>query len=868
MTFKIKDGFRVGTVDVVNSSGTLLVNAPSATVLQTARTINGIPFDGSSNITIASAAANALTFGSGLTSSGSYDGGIARTVSIDSTVALKADTHYVGTTAITLNRASANQHLTGILSITLPGSTSGTVQFLPNAVSGSTVLTLPATTGTLALTSDITAVNNGTLGAAASSAGATGTTVETNFSGAWSANSSSNVTIKNLVGPSLSALATVMSGGATGFIKKSAADSYTLDSSTYLTAESDTLQSVTTRGASSTVALTLSNATASTSTSTGALIITGGLGVGGAIYAGSIQNTAIGSTTRNTGAFTTLTANGQLTATASTASSSTGTGALVVTGGTGIGGDLNVGGNTIIGGNLTVNGTTYTVNSTVTTLDDPIMTLGGDTAPVSDDNKDRGIEFRWHNGTVAKTGFFGYDDSTGYLTFIPDGTNTGEVYSGTMGDIQATNFRGALIGNASSATTATTATSATTATNLAGGNSTTLLGSIPYQSNTNTTTLLAPNTTSTKKFLRMTGTGTNGAAPVWDTILDADLPSAITGATYNGLTLTALGTGFSIAGGTSSVTASFIGGSSYTISGSTGTTITLPSSSGTLALNNQVHYVGTTSVAANRTSAALSLTGIPSIDGVAADAATLWGSVTTGSITIGSGLSTGTLNLAAAGTGATSINIGHTNAATVITGSVNLPTLGTSGFVKLTAGGALVADTSTFLTTETDTLSSVTGRGATTGTALTLTNTTTTTSTTTGALIVSGGVAVQKSLAVAGDIIQAAAGAAVVSNQVVTTASVSSTTLTAIDTWPLATYRAAKYQVAISQGSGWQFSEISILHNGTSTVMSEFDVLETGTMSGTVTFTSDISGGNVRLLTTNSSATACAFKIVKTLIVV
>ena len=34
-----------------------------------------------------------------------------------------------------------------------------------------------------------------------------------------------------------------------------------------------------------------------------------------------------------------------------------------------------------------------TVNSTTTTLDDPIMTLGGDTAPGSDDNKDRGIEF-------------------------------------------------------------------------------------------------------------------------------------------------------------------------------------------------------------------------------------------------------------------------------------------------------------------------------------------------------------------------------------------------------------------------------------------------------------------------------------------
>jgi hypothetical protein len=113
-------------------------------------------------------------------------------------------------------------------------------------------------------------------------------------------------------------------------------------------------------------------------------------------------------------------------------------------------------GKVIINGTLQVDGTTTTVNSTTVTVDDPIFTLGGDTAPASDDNKDRGIEFRWHNGTTAKVGFFGYDDSTGYLTFIPDATNTSEVFSGTLGDIQATNFRGALVGNADTATTLAT----------------------------------------------------------------------------------------------------------------------------------------------------------------------------------------------------------------------------------------------------------------------------------------------------------------------------------------------------------------------------------------------------------------------------
>jgi hypothetical protein len=120
-------------------------------------------------------------------------------------------------------------------------------------------------------------------------------------------------------------------------------------------------------------------------------------------------------------------------------------------------GNFSVGGNLSVTGNLTINGTTTTINSTVTTIDDPIITLGGDTAPASDDNKDRGIEFRWHNGSAAKTGFFGFDDSTGYMMFIPDATNTSEVFSGTLGDIQATNFRGALFGNANTATTLATA---------------------------------------------------------------------------------------------------------------------------------------------------------------------------------------------------------------------------------------------------------------------------------------------------------------------------------------------------------------------------------------------------------------------------
>ena len=108
-------------------------------------------------------------------------------------------------------------------------------------------------------------------------------------------------------------------------------------------------------------------------------------------------------------------------------------------------GALSVAGALTVNGNFVVHGTTTTVNSTTTTLDDPIMTLGGDTAPGSDDNKDRGIEFRWHDGSSAKLGFFGFDDSTGKFTFIPDaGNSSAEVFTGTAGNIVASTFEGNL----------------------------------------------------------------------------------------------------------------------------------------------------------------------------------------------------------------------------------------------------------------------------------------------------------------------------------------------------------------------------------------------------------------------------------------
>jgi hypothetical protein len=113
-------------------------------------------------------------------------------------------------------------------------------------------------------------------------------------------------------------------------------------------------------------------------------------------------------------------------------------------------------GKLIVNGDLQVNGTTTEVYSTVIRVQDPIITLGGITAPVIDDNKDRGVEFKWHDGSSTKVGFFGYDDSSQCFTFIPDAVNTAEVFSGTVGNACFNNIT--LAGNITNVTSITAGT--------------------------------------------------------------------------------------------------------------------------------------------------------------------------------------------------------------------------------------------------------------------------------------------------------------------------------------------------------------------------------------------------------------------------
>ena len=83
--------------------------------------------------------------------------------------------------------------------------------------------------------------------------------------------------------------------------------------------------------------------------------------------------------------------------------------------------------NLTVGGNLTINGTTTSVNSTTITIDDPIFTLGGDSATVEtvETSKDRGIEARY-GGVRFSTPTYAVSSSTC--------TITGHAFNAVVGD--------------------------------------------------------------------------------------------------------------------------------------------------------------------------------------------------------------------------------------------------------------------------------------------------------------------------------------------------------------------------------------------------------------------------------------------------
>ena len=130
------------------------------------------------------------------------------------------------------------------------------------------------------------------------------------------------------------------------------------------------------------------------------------------------------------------------------------------TGNTVVAGTLQVNGNVSLGnatsdtvtvaGNLIVQGTRTEVESTVITLDDPVLALADNTTNNASDGLDRGVSFKWGNGSAVKTGFFGFDIQSQRFVFTKDedlssSENASAPWSDAeFGDVYAT---GADIGN-------------------------------------------------------------------------------------------------------------------------------------------------------------------------------------------------------------------------------------------------------------------------------------------------------------------------------------------------------------------------------------------------------------------------------------
>ena len=157
------------------------------------------------------------------------------------------------------------------------------------------------------------------------------------------------------------------------------------------------------------------------------------------VNGGAVDGTPIGAASANTGAFTTLSASGNTTVTGSQSSGNASSGALVVTGGAGIGENLNVGGDVVITGDLTVEGDTTTINTATLNVEDLNITIADGAADAAAANG-AGITVDGANATLT---YANADDSWNFNKLVK--ATTGSITTLTSTNVinttlVATNF--------------------------------------------------------------------------------------------------------------------------------------------------------------------------------------------------------------------------------------------------------------------------------------------------------------------------------------------------------------------------------------------------------------------------------------------
>jgi hypothetical protein len=340
-----------------------------------------------------------------------------------------------------------------------------------------------------------------------------------------------------------------------------------------------------------------------------------------AVNGGDITTTATTATLFNTGA-TTLNIGGAAT--------------TMNIGATSSGSAINVGKDLYVAGNLYVTGTQSTGSiATVSGADSAIYVNAGATGNIHD----IGLIGEYKpSGTTLYTGLL-KDHTDGVWKFYSAPTNgpvagttqsfVGATYDAVkLGALTATtgSFSSTLdaTGNFNVNTNKFSVTASSGNTSIAGTLGVT--GDVAVNTNKFTVAASTGNTlvagtlsvTGHVTVESVTSTGATGTgAFVFGTSPTLTTPSlGVASATsINKLAITAPATGSTLAVADGKT---FTVSNTITLAGTDSTTITLPSTTGTVALNNQTHYIGTTSIAINRSSASQSLTGITSIDGSAA----------------------------------------------------------------------------------------------------------------------------------------------------------------------------------------------------------------------------------------------------------
>ena len=204
--------------------------------------------------------------------------------------------------------------------------------------------------------------------------------------------------------------------------------------------------------------------------------------------------------------------------------------------------------NLVVGGDLTVNGTTVTANVDSMIIEDPIIVLGKPSGAIGAEDKDRGIEFVYPsgNGTVATTGFFGFDKSATEFIAARDVTINNEIVTVNNDSYLDAKFKdidGSVItassrfdGPGSGLTGIASGLTVGLASSLVGGSP----GAVVYQSDTNETLFLTTGTAG--QFLIV---DSEGEAIQWHTLSYGDIADTPTIGDAT-LTFSVSGSGLSI----------------------------------------------------------------------------------------------------------------------------------------------------------------------------------------------------------------------------------------------------------------------------------------------------------------------------------